>query len=77
MRDRSWAAIIIVGFLCITIVMGIEKSTRKTTTDPIASRIEKITEDNSLPPDIKETLIQNILQQAKKDTVYKDTCIPE
>lgn len=77
MSGKHWAIVIVVGIICYAGVMSLGYIYKSPTSDPIAQRIDEVTKDFNLNQDTKERLIKEILQQAKKDTVYIDTCKAE
>jgi hypothetical protein len=74
--DKNWMIIIVVSVICLFGYGIVGVINKKNLNDPIAQRIERISNDVSLNGVIKERLITEIVQKAQKDTIYKDTSDP-
>ena len=64
------------GFLSVAVIMDRKENSNR---DPVAQRIEQV---RLAMPTFSETprkdaLIREVLEKAKPDTVYRDTCIGE
>jgi DNA relaxase NicK len=74
--EKNWMIIIVVSIIGTSAILIAEKICNKDLNDPIAQRIEQVTNDVNLTGTTKERLITEIVQKAQKDTIYKDTSDP-